>query len=49
MCCYDASNQFLSVKNGDNISVVRRANPYSIIKKNGYIGLIETKYITDDF
>ncbi|MCR5349559.1 MAG: metallophosphoesterase [Acholeplasmatales bacterium] len=47
MCCYDASNQFLSVKKGDYISVIRRANPYSIVKKNGFIGLIETKYIED--
>ena len=47
-CCYDASNQFLSVKKGDLISVVRKASPYSIIKKNGYIGLIETKYLDYD-
>lgn len=43
--CYDASNQFLSVRKGDVISVIRVANPYSIIKKNGYIGLIDTKYL----
>ena len=47
-CCYDASNQFLSVKKGDLISIVRKASPYSNIKKNGYIGLIETKYLDYD-
>ena len=46
---YDASNQFLSVRKNDEISIIKRAKPYSIIKKNGYIGLIDTKYISDDF
>ena len=46
--CYDASNQFLSVRRGDEISVIRVAKPYSVIKKNGYIGLIETRYLEDD-
>ena len=48
MYCYDASNQFLSVRKGDVISVIRKAMPYSIIKKNGYIGLIDTKYLEYD-
>ena len=46
--CYDASNQFLSVRKGDEISVIRIAQPYSVIKKNGYIGLIETRYLEND-
>ncbi len=46
--CYDASNQFLSVRKNDEISVIRHAKPYSVIKKNGYIGLIETRYLEDD-
>ena len=45
---YDASNQFLSVRKGDIISVVKQGMPYSVIKRNGYIGLIDTKYILDD-
>ena len=45
--CFDASNGFLSVKKGDLISIVIKAMPYSIIKKNGYIGLIDTKYIEE--
>lgn len=45
---YDASNQFLSVKKGDLISVVKKGKPYSVIKCNGYIGLIDTKYIEND-
>ena len=48
MYCYDASNQFLSVRKGDIISVIKKAMPYSIIKKNGYIGLIDTKYLDYD-
>jgi hypothetical protein len=48
MYCYDASNQFLSVRKGDIISVIKKAMPYSIIKKNGYIGIIETKYLDYD-
>ena len=43
--CYDANNQFISVKAGDIVSVIKRGMPYSVIKKSGYIGLIETKYL----
>lgn len=43
--CYDGSNQFISVKKGESISIIIKANPYSLIKKDGFIGLIETKYI----
>lgn len=46
--CYDASNQFLSLKKGDLVSIVKRGLPYSVIKKNGYIGLIETRYLDYD-
>ena len=42
---YDASNTFLSVRKGDEISVIIKANPYSVIKRNGYIGLIPTVYL----
>lgn len=45
---FDASNNFLSVKKGDIVSVVKKANPYSVIKRNGYIGLIDTKYLNED-
>lgn len=46
--CYDGCNQFISVRKGDEISVIKKAMPYSLIKRNGYIGLIETKYLEDD-
>ena len=45
---YDASNNFLSVRKGDIVSVVIKANPYSVIKRNGYIGLIDTKYLDEN-
>ena len=46
--CYEGSNSFLSVIKGDVISIIKRAQPYSVIKKNGYVGLIETKYLEYD-
>lgn len=46
--CYEGSNTFLSVIKGDVVSIVKRAKPYSVIKKNGYVGLIETKYLEYD-
>ncbi len=46
--CYDGCNQFISTKKNDEISVIKKAMPYSLIKRNGYIGLIETKYIDDE-
>lgn len=49
MYCYDGCNQFISVKAGDTISVIKKALPYSLIKRNGSIGLIETRYIENDF
>ncbi len=45
---YDASNNFLSVRKGDEVSVVIKANPYSVIKRNGYVGLIDTKYLNEN-
>lgn len=47
--CFDGTNQFISIHPGDEISLIKKAMPYSLIKKNGYIGLVETKYIDDDF
>jgi protein phosphatase len=46
---YDGTNQFLSVNKNDEISICIKANPYSLIKKDGITGLIETKYLDDDF
>lgn len=43
--CYDGSNTFINLKKGDEISVIKRAMPYSLIKHQGIVGLIETKYI----
>lgn len=45
---YDATNQFLTVNQGDVISVIKKANPYSVIKHDGFIGLINTEYIDED-
>lgn len=47
--CYDGSNCFISLKKGDIISVIKIARPYSLVKFQGTIGLIETKYIDEDF
>lgn len=46
--CYEGSNYFLNLKKGDEVSVIKKARPYSLIKHAGIIGLIETKYIHDD-
>ncbi len=46
--CFDGSNTFLSLKKGDIISIIKKAKPYSLIKHNGIIGLIETKYIYEN-
>ncbi len=47
--CYDGSNTFLNLKKGDQISVIKKAMPYSLIKDKGVVGLIETQYIHEDF
>lgn len=46
--CYDGSNTFLNLKQGDEISIIKRAKPYSLIKHDGIIGLIESKHIYED-
>ena len=46
--CYDGCNTFISVNKGQEISVIKRTMPYSLIKKDGIIGLIDTKYIEDE-
>ncbi|MDE6584358.1 MAG: hypothetical protein K2K15_03050, partial [Anaeroplasmataceae bacterium] len=46
--CYEGSNVFLNLKKGDQISIIKKAAPYSLIKHNGIIGLIESKYIHED-
>lgn len=46
--CYDGSNTFLNLKKGDIVSVIKHAQPYSLIKHNGIVGLIESKYIHDN-
>lgn len=46
--CYDGSNTFINLKKGDEISIIKMAKPYSLIKHQGTIGLIETKYIYED-
>ena len=45
--CYEGSNAFLNLKKGDTISIIKKAKPYSLIKHNGVLGLIESKYINE--
>ena len=45
---YDSTNLFMSLNKGDLISIIIKANPYSVIKHDGYVGMIETKYIEDE-
>lgn len=46
--CYDGSNNFLSLNKGDLISIIKSGNPYCLVKHDGIIGLIESKYIYED-
>ncbi len=46
--CYDATNYFMPLKKGDKYSLIVKAKPFSIIKKQGYIGLIDTKLVDND-
>ena len=46
--CYEGSNTFINLKKGEEISVIKKAKPYSLIKHNGIVGLIESKYIDED-
>lgn len=46
--CYDGSNQFMNLKKGDKVSVIKVGKPYCLIKHNGCIGLIESKYIHEE-
>ena len=47
--CYDGSNHFISLRKGDEISVIIIGRPYSLVKRKGTIGLIETKYIDEKY
>lgn len=44
---YNGFNYFLSVKKNDIVSLIYKRNPFSIIKKDGVVGLIETNYLGD--
>ncbi len=46
--CYEGANTFINLRKGDQISIIKRAMPYSLIKHKGVIGLIETKHIHED-
>ena len=46
--CYDGSNTFINLRKGDTISVIKKARPYSLIKHEGIVGLIETKHIDEN-
>lgn len=40
---YDGTNQFLSLKQGDIVSLVKYAQPFCLLAKEGSLGLVETK------
>lgn len=46
--CYDATNYFMPLKKGDRYSLIVKAEPFSIVKKEGYIGLVSTELINND-
>ncbi len=46
--CYDASNYFMDLKKGEEYSLVQKANPFSIVKKKGIVGFLDTAKINDD-
>ncbi len=46
--CYEGSNAFLNLKKGDQISIIKKAQPYSLVKHKGILGLIESKYLYDE-
>ncbi len=46
--CYDATNYFIPLKKGERYSLIIKAQPFSIIKHEGYIGLVDTKLVDND-
>ena len=46
--CYDATNHMINLHKGDRYSLIVRAQPFSIVKREGYIGLIDTKLVEND-
>lgn len=47
--CFDGSNRFISLRKGDEISVIIIGRPYCLVKSGGTIGLIESKYINEEY
>lgn len=46
--CYDATNYFMPLKKNDRYSLIVKAFPFSIVKNNGYVGLIDTNLVIND-
>ncbi len=46
--CYDATNYMMNLKKGEEYSLIVKAEPFSIIKKRGIVGLIPTTVVNED-
>lgn len=46
--CHNAINNFFSLNVGETYSLVRMAQPYALIKKNGILGLIDYQVVVND-
>lgn len=46
--CYDATNYFMPLKKGDRYSLIIKSFPFSYVKHEGYIGLVDTKLVDND-
>lgn len=45
MKVYNGFNYFIPLKKGDKVKLIFKRQPYSIVKKDGILGLVETKYL----
>lgn len=46
--CYEGSDNFLNLHKGDIVSIILKGMPYTLVKHEGVIGLIESKYIYEN-
>ncbi len=46
--CYDATNYMMPLRKGDRYSIIIKAWPFTIVKKEGYIGLVSTRLVDAD-
>lgn len=43
--CVEGFNNFFKLVNGEMVKIVRKANPYTLVKKDGVLGLVKTSAI----